>query len=153
MAIMDARLEFSDNQDVASGSPSSGSTVNSTNVVDLRGSATYDTDYWADNITPDVGESGGLVWNVEVANEAMTGAGTLAVTLQHSNALSSSHLSSGATLATLSFPATSAIGTRRSVRVPAGTINRYLEVVYTVGTGQLTGGRFDSWIGLDHSSV
>ena len=146
MAIMDARWEFSDNQDVASGSPSS-TTVNSSNLVDLGANA---VDYWGDAVTMDVGEAGELVFNCEVCSEA-TVAGTVTVTLQTAAALSTSHLSSGATIATLTaFAAASAIGTKYAVKVPFGTVQRYLEVVYSIGATALTAGKFNAWIGLDH---
>jgi len=148
MAIMDAKWEFSDNQDVASGSPS-GTTVNSTNLVDLGANA---EDYWGSAVTMDVGEAGELEWTVEVSTEA-TVAGTVTVTLQTAAALSTSHLSSGTTIATATaFAAASAIGTKRSVKVPSGTIQRYLEVVYTISGAALTAGKFDSYICLDHST-
>lgn len=152
MAIIDAKLEFSDNQDVAASTLSSGSSVNSTNLIDLRGSATYDTNWWGTSITPDIGEAGTLEWTVQVSTEATAG-GTCTAYLKHSNALSTSHLSSGQTLVSLAFAAASAIGAKKTVKVPSGTINRYLEVVFTASGGAVTAGKFDSWIGLDHSTA
>jgi hypothetical protein len=145
---MDARLEFSDNQDVAASTLSSGSSVTSTNIVDLGANS---TDYWADAITMDVGEAGGLMWTTEVSTEATAG-GTVTATLQYDGALSGSDLSSGNTIATVTFAAGSAIGTKRSVKVPTGTIERYLAVVYTASGGNVTAGKFDSYLPLDHST-
>ena len=143
MAIMDAKLELSDAQSV-----SGGSAVVSSNVLDLSGGNAKDA--WGNADTPDIGEGGTLELNVRV-NTAMAGSGiTCAVTLV-TKAADASIGSGGTTLATLTFPAESAAGTKMSVKVPAGTVYRYLGVVYTP-SGTLTSSKFDAWIGMDHST-
>jgi hypothetical protein len=150
MAVLDYQLEISDDQDVASGTLSSGSAVISTNVID-RGAS--EVDAFGSSITPDIGEGGELEWNVKVTNEAFAGASAAVVATLVTKASSATITSSGTTIATLTVAATSAIGTSYSVKVPSGTVQRYLGCVYTASGGNLTAGNVSSWINLDHEKI
>lgn len=141
--IIDALLEFSDAQSI-----SGSSAVQSTNVRDLGAS---EIDAWDAAITPDIGENGELEFNVKV-DTAMVGAGiTLACALMTKAA--DATLTSGATtLATLTLPAVSAAGTAMSVKVPSGSVLRYIGVVYTP-SGALTSSNINAFINLDHEKT
>jgi hypothetical protein len=141
MAVLDAALEFSDAQALAS--VSSGASVKSTNVVDTR--KNLYTDAWGTAINAEVGES---VFNVNV-NVAMVGAAaTIRADLVSKADVS---ISSGATvIASVTFPITSPAGTRKSLRLPPGTeALRYMGVLYTSVGGILTSATFDSFLSLD----
>lgn len=144
MAVLDARLEFSDAQTLSIAS--AGSLVSS-NVSDLTG-ATSLKDTWGNDITPDVGESGNLEWNILVST-TVVGAGSLTVALV-SKAADVSLSSGGTTHASFALGATPAAGTQRQAYVPAGTVNRYLGCVYSASGGTITAGALDSWVNLDH---
>ena len=141
--IIDALLEFADAQSV-----SGASAVQGTNVRDLGAS---EVDAWGVAITPDIGENGELEFNVKV-DTALVGAGiTLACALMTKAA--NATLTSGATtLATLTLPALSAAGTSMSVKVPSGTVLRYLGVVFTA-SGNLTSSNINAFISLDHEKI
>jgi hypothetical protein len=143
MGAFDRHYDFSDDQDVASGTLSSGSNVVSTNVA--YNTATP-TDTWLVNIDHELG--GDVEWTVMVSDEAMTGAGAkLKCDLITKNANAS--LSSGGTvIATIEMPATSAVQTVKSLKIPAGTaIQAYLGVLYTASGGNLTAGHITSHLG------
>lgn len=145
MAIMDNKLEFSDAQSV-----SGSSAVKSTNVLDLCGGLMKDT--WGSALTPDIGEGGEVELTVSV-NTAMVGAGVTVTATLVTKAADASISSTGTTIATLqAFPAVSAAGVKRSVKVPSGAIQRYLGIMYTP-SGSLTSSKFDAFLSLDHSSV
>lgn len=143
--ILDKELEFSDAQSV-----SGASAVKSSVVADLVGTAGL-KDAWGAAITPDIGEAGRMKLNVRV-NTAMVGASITVTATLVTKAADASIDSGGTTIATLLFPAISAAGTQRSVHVPAGSVLRFLGVLYTP-SGSLTSSKFDAWIGLDHSTV
>jgi hypothetical protein len=118
-------------------------------VLDLCGGLMKDA--WGSAETPDIGEGGMVEFTVNV-NTALVGAGTVTASLV-TKAANGSISASGTTVATLAvFAATAAAGTKRSVKVPSGSILRYLGVLY-VTTGSLTSSKFDSFLSLDHSSV
>lgn len=145
MAIMDGALEFSDAQSV-----SGSAAVKSTNVLDLCGGLMTDT--WGSALTPDIGEGGEVEFTVNVAT-AMVGASITVTATLVTKAADASIQTAGTTIATLqAFPAASAAGTKRSVKVPSGAIQRYLGVMYTP-SGSLTSSAFDAFLSLDHSSV
>ncbi len=144
MAVLDARLEFSDAQTLSIGS---GASITSTNVSDLTGTAGLE-DAWGNSITPDIGESGELEWNILVST-TVVGAGSLTAALVSKAADSS--ISSGATTHhSIAMGATPAAGTQYSRYVPAGTVNRFVGCLYSAASGTITAGALDSWINLDH---
>ena len=146
MAIMDASLEFSDAQAVSG----SAATVVSTNVLDLCGGKMKDA--WGTADTPDLGEGGDIELTVAVHTAMVGGAVTVIASLV-TKAGDASISSAGTNVVTLAtFPATSASGIKRTVKVPSGSILRYLGILY-VSSGSLTSSKFDAFLSLDHSSV
>ena len=145
--ILDANLEFSDAQSIAS--LSSTSTQISTNVSDLGANG---LDGWDESITLDIGEGGELEWNVQLGVALVGASAAMTVTLV-TKAASATITTSGNTIATLSFPALSTAGTKKSVKVPSGTVQRYLGVIYTAVTGNVTSSTWDSWVGTDHPTA
>jgi hypothetical protein len=144
MAVLDALIEFSDAQTL---SIASAGTLKSTNVSDLTG-ATSLKDTWGNDITPDIGENSNLEWNIMVST-TVVGAGSLTVALVSKAA--DVNISSGATThASFALGATPAAGTQRSVKIPAGTVNRYIGCLYSASGGTITAGALDSWLNLDH---
>ena len=143
MGAFDRHFDFSDDQDVATGTLSSGSSVVSTNVAY---NAAAPTDTWKVAIDHQLG--GDVEWTLIVSDEAMAGSGaTLQCDLMTKDADAS--LSSGGTVvATYTFPATSVVQTVKSIKIPAGTaIKAYLGIVYTAVGGNLTAGHITSHLG------
>lgn len=140
--VMDAALEFSDAQALAS--VSSGSTSVATNTIDMR---TGLVDTWGTSKNP---ELGGMVWNVNV-NTAMVGAGAK-IDVKLVTKAAATSMSSGFTLlAETEFAALSAAGTKIALKIPPGiSCLRYVTVLYTASGAQLTSAKFDSWLGLDN---
>lgn len=147
MAVIDKALEFSDAQTLSIGS---GASIKSTVRADLTGAAGL-KDCWGNSITPDIGEAGNLEWTVQVAT-TVVGAGSLTANLV-SKAADGSISSGGTTHASLAFGATPAAGTRKSVKVPSGTLNRFVGCLYASAGGTITGGALDSWLNLDHEKI
>jgi len=146
MSILDSKLEFSDAQVI---SASSASTVTGTNVVYL---GTFYKD-WLKELgttsgatTPDPGEgNNGLVVNFQVATALNASAYVVAKVYHHTV----SAVTSGAVLGSVTFSAADAAGTRKSFRLPAGTINKYIGVQYSTVGSNMTTGAMDAWMGLD----
>ena len=146
---IDAKLELSDAQSMASLSASSA--VASTNVADLGAS---ETDAFGTSITPDIGDSGMLIWHLRV-NTVLVGA-SASITCTLVCKASSASISSGATtLATQVIAATAAAGTKYQIPVPMGTVSRYLGALYIVGTASktVTSGAIDSFISMDRQQI
>lgn len=144
MSILDALCEFSDAQSIKS---STGDTL-STDQLDVGANG---VDGWGDAKTLDIGENGNLIWNVQV-NTVMVGSGDVTAKLV-TKASSKSVSTSGTVIAQVQiFAKTSAAGTKRAISVPAGTVQRYTGVVYTIGTAAVTSSKFDSWLSLDHQT-
>ena len=144
MAVLDALIQFSDAQTLSIGS---GASILSAYISDITG-ATALKDTWGNDITPDIGEKSILEWNILVST-TVVGAGSLTVALVSKAADAS--ISSGATThASFALGATPAAGTQRSVKVPAGTVNRFVGCLYSAAGGTITGGALDSWLNLDH---
>jgi len=147
MSILDAKLEMSDAQ--ALSNISSGASTKSANVIDLGANG---EDGWGNAQTTDPGEGGGAEWNVSVDTALVGSSAALTVTLV-TKAADASISSGGTTIATLTIPAESAAGTKRSVKVPAGTVERYLGTLYTASGAKLTSAKLNSYLALDHSTV
>ena len=142
MTVLDAALEFSDAQSLAS--KSSGTATVSTNLVDMRTSLKTG---WGATDTPEIG---GITWNVNV-NTILVGAGAAIRADLVTKASASSLSSGGTTVASVTIPAVSAAGTKKALTLPPGTTTlRYLGVVYTAVGAKLTSAKLDSWLGLDN---
>lgn len=147
MSIMDSKLEFSDAQLL---SASSASAVTSTNAVYLG--LNYNS--WLAQlgttsaaISPDIGEgNNGLTANFQIAT-ALNASSYIVAKLYHHTA--SAAVASGAVLGSVTFSAADAAGTRKSFRLPSGTINKWLECAYSVVGSNMTTGKIDAWLGLD----
>lgn len=141
---IDDKLVFSDAQALAN--VSSGSSVVSTGRIRDLGAS--EKDPFGNALTPDIGESGKLVWHVRV-NTALVGASAAIIAKLVAKASSASISASGTELARVTFAATAAAGTKYQVPIPHGTVARYLGVVYTASGGKLTSAKFDSFVNLD----
>lgn len=134
--IKDAILEFSEGQAITTGA------ANSTNVIDLNAG----TDGLGSAKQSNPGESGKIWLFVRVTTLFTSGgAGTLAVKLQDSAdnvTFADTEIETGAiALATL-VAGYSII----RVAIPA-ELRRYLKLVYTVATADMTAGAVDAWLG------
>lgn len=137
--VMDAALEFSDAQSI-----SGSSAVQSTNVVDMRNGL---EDTWGTSKDPDLSN---MVCNINV-NTAMVGA---SITVQVDLVTKAdTTLTSGATvLGSVTFPAVSASGTKKSIKIATGVETlRYVGLVYTP-SGALTSSNFDAYLSLDNEA-
>lgn len=157
--LRDARLTFG-KETFAS---LSSATVNGNNVLDMEAMRTQlfrnDGSASTDVLTPDIGEAGHLEFNVKVLSIALVAAAstTLEIKLH-------AHTSAGASDDTVATVVTSGdvvyttgaivivagnkpIGsTYARVRIPAGTIDRFLAVSYSGTTGSLSTGTVEAWI-------
>ena len=144
MAVLDAKLEMSDAQalDGIDDSP----VISSTNVIDF---GTH-KDTWGTAINPDVGEGGMLEWNLKIAEVFVGASAVVTAELITGTVVASGAITSDATtIATISIPALSAVGTKWSVKVPSGTVYRYVYTKYTGTNGSaLTTGDVDSYLNL-----
>jgi len=139
MAIMDARLEFSDAQVI---SASSASAVLGTNVFDMS----TKKNAWGTAITGDIGEgNNGLVVNFQVATALNASAYVVAKVYHHTT----SAVASGSVLGSVTFAAADTAGTRKNFRIPSGTVNRWVGVQYSTVGSNMTTGAMDAWLGLD----
>jgi hypothetical protein len=149
MAIMDAKLEIDDGATLTA---ISGATQAGTNVIALDEATATMKDAWGTAISPDPGEgNNGLVLNFQVGT-AFSTSGSLVAKIYHHTA---SAVASGSILGEVTFGSGSAAndlgtaGAKKSYRLPAGTINRYVGVVYSMITGASGAGTMDCWLGLD----
>ena len=101
---------------------------------------------WGTAITNDLGEgNNGLVVNFQVATQLNTSSYVVAKVYSHTT----SAVASGSVLGSATFAAADAAGTRKNVRLPSGTINKYVGVEYSVVGSNMTTGAMDAWLGLD----
>ena len=151
MAIMDAKFEICDNLDITA---LSGATQVGTNEIRLDAATALMSDAWGTAISPDPGEgNNGLVMNFQIA-DIFTSAHILTAkvyshttsTVTGGTLLGSVTFASGGTTATGECSVT---GTRKSFRLPAGNIDRYLGVNFSMVSGASGGGSVDAWLGLD----
>jgi len=146
MAIIDSKLEFSDAQVI---SASSASTVTGTNVAYL---GVHYTDWLyllgttSGATAPNIGEgNNGLVVNFQVATALNASAYVVAKVYHHTT----SAITSGSVLGSVTFSAADAAGTRKNFRIPSGTVNKYIGVEYSTVGSNMTTGAMDAWLGLD----
>ena len=143
--IIDSKLEFSDAQAITA---SASATTVSTNVVDL---GTF-KNAWGSAITGDIGEGGDLEFNLGIDTKVVVASsGTVSVTLV-SKAADASINSGATTHATLTIATSAVAGTRYHAYVPAGTINRYVGVLYA-GSAKVTAGKVNATLNLDHENI
>lgn len=144
MAVIDNALEFSNAQ--ALGAVSAGSSVVSTDKADLMGTRSFKNE-WGTALTQ--AELGGSEWNVKV-HTALVGAAAVVTANLVSKAANAS-ISSGATvIASVTIPALSPAGFKKSVKLTPGTkAYRYLGVLYTVSGAKLTSATMHSYLNLD----
>lgn len=131
MAILDKQLEFSDAQAVTA-------TAASTNVIDL------------DTAAPNIGSSGTPIYAEVRVNTTCTsgGSATIDAVLQDS--------ADNSSFATLVAPAQVAVAAATAgvviMRVPLPAKHRrYLRINYTIGTANLTAGKFDAFLTTGHN--
>jgi hypothetical protein len=149
MSIMDAKLEFSDGQTLAS---SSSETDLSSNVIRLDDLAATMKDAWGTEISPDIGEgNNGLVVNIQIASAFNADKSITAKIYSHTT----STFSAGTQLGSLVFTSDGGANdandttTQMSFRLPAGNIDNYLGIQYSHVTGSNGTGIVDAWLGLD----
>jgi hypothetical protein len=141
MSAIDTQFEFSDAQALAN--ISSGASTLATNQ-EPTGSGNKDA--WG---TAKDGDLAG-VFNCTLG-AAMVGAGaTLRCDLV--TKASASSMSSGSTvLASVTFPATAAAGTRKAAVLPVGTTSLgYVSALYTAVGGKLTSATMNCWLGAEN---
>ena len=143
MTVLDSVYNFSDEQDVASATLSSGTTIASTNVVDQGsdmknafGTAIYDARLGSQAKKP--------VVVVTVGAEAFVGGSTL-VKIQSKAASASIH-SGGTEHATVTIPTGATQGTQYTLPVPVSGMNRYWGVTYTASGGNVTAGYANAYL-------
>lgn len=141
MSIIDAKLELCDATDLGSvaGSGVFASAVAIGNSLDLGAAG---VDGWGNSLTEGPGEGQELSINLSI--NTVLSAHELTVFLASDGALSSSDLSSANQLASVTFPASSPAGTKRTISVPAGNCERYIQLMGG-GAAALTG-KLDAWI-------
>lgn len=145
MTVLDNKYVFSDEQDIASGNLSSGTTIASTNVVDQGsdmkdafGTAIYDAAIGSQAKVP--------VVVLTVGNETFTGASATVIAKIQSKAASASISSGGTEHARVTFSALSAQDTQKVLPVPTSGMNRYWGVTYTASGGALTAGYMNAYL-------
>ena len=142
MSIMDAKLEFSDAQGpltAAAGASNSG--TNEFVMASVK-------DAWGTAITNDIGEgNNGLVVNFQVVTAASSATDMVCKLYTHT----ASVVSAGTLIGTTTFLASALqiAGTRRQIRVPAGTVQKWVGITYSAVSSSLSDLVMDAWIGLD----
>lgn len=128
MGILDKELQMSEEQAVTA-------TAASTNLIDT-------------GHTKDIGDGEPLYWHVDVTEAATAaGAATVTFTLESDTAAA---FSSAATVMTSNVigKASLTVGAKAvCMPIPPGVSEQFLRTYYTVATGPLTAGKFNSYIG------
>ena len=139
MSIIDSKLEFSDAQVL---SLASASARLSTNVFEMRALK----DAWGTAITHDIGEgNNGLVVNFQVAVALEADADLVAKVYSHTT----SAVASGTKLGEVDIAESAVAGTRAQFRIPAGTVQKWVGIQYSVVGSDMVAGAMDAWLGLD----
>jgi hypothetical protein len=140
MAIIDSKLEFSDAQTETNGSGSAA--IAGTNEFEMASLKNA----WGGSITNDIGEgNNGLVFNWQVATAVEASVIFICKAYSHT----ASGVSSGTLLGSVTFPAASVAGTKRTLRVPAGTVQKWVGITYSNTVDDWATAAFDAWLGLD----
>lgn len=140
MSAKDAKLVFSNAQ-----AETTQAAHASTNIVDLGAQV----DHWGSAVSPNVDVGGDLRLHVQVVEALTTSAGgTLTVELQDSdNGTDFASVTPGKVITAAEAAATLVAGyTVIDQPLPSG-LRRYLRLLYTIGTGAMTAGAVDAWIG------
>lgn len=144
MAIIDKKLELCDAQTLVG--------AISSDVLSTELDLGIGYDGWGQSRTPDIGEGGDLYLNVRMAGTTALAPATHTGTL-YLYTHTATTVKSGTLLATKAVAASSAGGTSLwRLKIPAGTVQRYLGLVYTANATTCTAGALDAWIGLDSES-
>lgn len=139
MAIIDAKWEFSDAQVISCASASAAISTNEVSLATVK-------DAWGTDITNDIGEgNNGLVANVQIATVLEAGVSIVAKLYSHTASVATA----GSVLGEATFAAAAAVGTRKTIRVPAGTTNKWFCMEYSVVGSSSATGAVDAWLGLD----
>lgn len=135
--ILDKLLEFADAQAVTT-------TAVSTNVVDLYplGNSV------STNLTRDIGTGERVRFVVSIPT-AVTGAGTLTVTLESDDNTSLSSPTVHYTSSAIPLASLTAGAKVVDIVLPAGNYERYLGARFTVTSGPFTGGAIDAYLVKD----
>jgi hypothetical protein len=149
MAIMDAKLVIDDHAQITA---ISGATQAGTDEIRLDAATAQMKDAWGTAISPDIGEgNNGLVVNFAILSAFDYSCGMTCKVYSHTT----STVTGGALVGAVEFGSGSTIGTmgyegsRAQVRLPAGNVDRYLGVLYSMITGPSGAGYIDAWVGLD----
>ena len=146
MAIIDAKLEFSDAQVISASSASAVSGTNELVMATVYSAWKHNIGAASAAITNDIGEgNNGLTFNWQVA-VAVT-ASVIFVCKAYSHTTSA--IASGTLLGSVTFAAAAAAGSRKTLRVPAGTVNKWVGVTYSNTVDDSVASAFDCWLGLD----
>ena len=105
-------------------------------------------DFYDTAKTPDVGEGGNLWWNCKLTTAIAGASSVVTVALYHYTTAS---VASGAALITAANTAgATTVGTTIArVKIPVGTIERYVGTVVTIASAAISTGAIDSWISMD----
>jgi len=143
MTVLDALYDFSDEQDIASGSLSSGTTISSEDTMDegsdrvnAFGTTEYDARIGAQAKAP--------VVVVTVGAETIAG-GKVIAKIQSKAADRSIH-SGGTEHARVTFSSGDTQGTQKVLPVPVTGMNRYWGVTYTSASGTVTAGYMNAYL-------
>ena len=142
MAIMDAKLEFSDAQGPMTAAAAASELGTNEFVMGTV------KDAWGTTITNDIGEgNNGLVVNFQVVTAASSATDMVCKVYTHTASVTSAGTSIGST--TFLASAAQIAGTKRQVRIPAGTTNKWIGITYSAVSSSLSDLVMDAWLGLD----
>ncbi len=146
--IQDSKLLFSDAEALID---LNGSDDYSTNIVDL-GAQASGKDAFGNALKAGLGKD--MTWFVNINVAMVTAAKIMTCTLVTGSAISSSAISSAVSVASVIFPALSAAGTKKALKVDYGALGRYVAVNYTA-TATLASVTVDSGLvlGYNDSSI
>ena len=137
MAILDAKLIFSDGQAITSTAPSE-------NVLDLGADAGADINPGAPNMNPGAGTPVYLIVEVEEAFQA-SGDATLTVALQDSG----DNSSYADVIKTKDIGKAELTAGKKVLQVPLpNELRRYIRCNYTVTNGPMTAGKINAYLAL-----
>ena len=144
MTVLDAKWEFCDDQDIAASSLSSGSSIDSEDVVDLG--ATHETAFRTANTSLIMGyEANKLTLMVQVGSEAFAGGTTTAQLYTHTSATSlKSGTAIGEAISITTGAAVNSIEAR--FQLPMATYKRYLGFSFLASGGAITAGKLNAYL-------
>ena len=143
MAILDKKLVMFDNDSIV------GDANASTASTELDLGIGYDA--WDQSQTPDIGEGGDIYVNVNLSSDMKpaTHAGTLYLYTH-----TSTTVTGGSVIMTQAVAAAGKTGKQlMRAKIPAGSVKRYIGLVYTSNATTCTSGALDGWLSLDSESA